>query len=75
MASQRLVLVLACLLLSACAAHDQPRTRPTQSTYWLPLSARDSDRFCVEAPPWDPLPIRCESVGEIRAYLRLMKAD
>ena len=71
-AAAALILIL---IAGSCApAHvDQPRQ---PKTWWLPLSAKNSDEFCVQPSDFgERWPPRCRSVGELRDWLGSLKAN
>lgn len=65
------VIVLA--VLAGCVARSAPVVVEARAAWILPLSAHDADEVC--AITLDYPGRRCATAGDIRAYLRSIKAD
>lgn len=73
-----LSLLLGLILAGCCMLHSPAPITPTppepeRSTFTLPLSAQNSDLFCVETTT---IPFRlCRPVGELRLYMITLRAN
>jgi hypothetical protein len=63
--------LIAAAIVASCAAKSGIAS--VQNTWILPLSARDSEAVCVIVMDFPGR--RCTTVGEIRSYVRSVKAD
>lgn len=69
----RILVAILGLLVAACAARAEVQTAPSATRWILPLSASDQEQVC--AITMDYPGRRCATVGDIRSYLRSVKAD
>lgn len=72
-------LVLLILVVSACV-HKVTSAEVSRPVMWMiPFEADDGARFCaqIQRDPWvdpaDAFPLRCVSVGTVRAWLRAQR--
>lgn len=65
--------ILIAVVLLACCTGKPAVTAITPQVWILPLAAQDSDPVCVITVDYPGR--RCTTAGEVRSYLRSVKAD